>query len=199
MSSFVNRVLRSHSRSRRSSDQAMSIDTRASPSSAASPTASPSPMISPFPDNVLTLDVHMQLHGGEERGRYAKLKDRDFVLTPMLDGAFLEQIGIMQEFTLIFSILGWTSFYDTSEKGSRLLTLEFLCTLKTTDDGITFRLFRRPYEMTWKQLSMALGFERFSSVDMDSALSDFNRDAFWQEITGKRVVYRPRRHELCTE
>lgn len=189
---MLRRVLRSRSRSQASSEQAMSTDTRATPS----PAASPSPMTSPFPDSVLTLDVHLQLHGGEERSRYAKLKDRNFVLTPMLDDNFLEHIGILPEFRLIFSILGWTSFYVTTEKGCRLLTLEFLCTLKTTDNGVTFRLFRRPYAMSWRQLSMALGFEPSSSIDMDSALSDFNKGAFWQDITGKGTTHKARTNDI---
>ncbi len=44
------------------------------------------------------------------------------------------------------------------EPGSRLLTLQFLCTLKEIEDSISFRFFRKEFTLTWKGLSTILGF-----------------------------------------
>jgi hypothetical protein len=60
----------------------------------------------------------------------------------MLSEEFMQEAGLNSEFSQIFALLGWISFYHTSERGCRLLTLEFLCTLKSSNDGVTFWLFR---------------------------------------------------------
>ena len=49
------------------------------------------------------------------------------------------------ELDLIFQVVGWEGFWDVSEVGSRLLTMEFLCTLKITDTGVDFRFFGKEY------------------------------------------------------
>ena len=54
--------------------------------------------------------------------------------------------------------------------GSKLLTVEFLCTMQTTDSEVTFRLFGKDFSVPWKQLSELLGFNAQCVVDIDYAL-----------------------------
>ena len=45
------------------------------------------------------------------------------------------------DFTRIWHAVGWDDFVPVEENGSRLLTIQFLCTLRKVDDGVSFRLF----------------------------------------------------------
>jgi hypothetical protein len=54
-------------------------------------------------------------------------------------------MGMDIEFSFIFQVVGWDSFWSIAEHGSKLLTLEFLCTLQITDTGVKFRLFGKEY------------------------------------------------------
>ncbi len=73
------------------------------------------------------------------------------------------------EFRSIWKAVGWQRFVVVDEPGSRLLTLQFLCTLKEIEDGISFRFFRKEFILTWKGLSFCvllacLGFQRCACV-----------------------------------
>jgi hypothetical protein len=52
------------------------------------------------------------------------------------------------------------------EPGFRFLTLQFLCTLKEIEDGISFRFFHKEYTLTWKGLSTLLGFHDSCKIDL---------------------------------
>jgi hypothetical protein len=103
----------------------------------------------------------------------------------MFSEEFMQEASLDSEFSQIFALLGWTSFYNTSERGSRVLTLEFLCTLKSSNDGVTFRLFRQEHTLSWRKLSNALGFAEGCVLDLDSSLEDFDRLILWTNITIK--------------
>jgi hypothetical protein len=134
----------------------MSVDSQESPS----PVSNPSPLALRSQGKILTADVHLHIRRGEEKERYEKLKKRSFVLTSMFSEEFMQEASLDSEFTQIFALLGWTSFYNASERGCRLLTLEFLCTLKSSNDGVTFRLFHQDHTLSWRNLHNALGFEK---------------------------------------
>jgi hypothetical protein len=68
----------------------------------------------------------------------------------MFNEEFMQEAGLDSEFSQIFALLGWTSFYNASERGSHLLTLEFLCTSESSNDGVTFRLFRQEHTLSWE-------------------------------------------------
>jgi hypothetical protein len=70
-----------------------------------------------------------------------------------------------------------------------LLTIEFLCTLRTTDSGVYFRLFKQEFYPTWRELSDLLNFPSNISVDIDEALGDFEKNKFWTEISKYTVFY----------
>jgi len=64
-----------------------------------------------------------------EKEFYQQLKNKDFIHTPTLAPILLQETGMDTEFDLIFQMVGWTNFWNITELGSHLLTLEFLCTL----------------------------------------------------------------------
>jgi hypothetical protein len=46
--------------------------------------------------------------------------------------------------------LGDAQKKEIDEPGSKLLTTEFLCTLKPTDSEVSFRLFGKDFSIPWK-------------------------------------------------
>jgi hypothetical protein len=114
----------------------------------------------------------------------------------MFSEEFMQEAGLDSKFSQIFALLGWTSFYNTSERGCRLLTLEFLCTLKSSNDGITFQLFHQEYTLSWRKLSNALGFTEGCALDLDSSLEDFDRIILWIDITGKENTHKPHTNDI---
>jgi hypothetical protein len=49
------------------------------------------------------------------------------------------------EFDLVFRVVGWEDVWNVVEQGSKLLTLEFLCTLQITDIRAKFRLYGKEF------------------------------------------------------
>jgi hypothetical protein len=76
----------------------------------------------------------------------------------MYDPVLLQAIGMDVELDLIFRAVGWDGFWNIAEQGSKLLTLEFLCTLQITNIGIQFRLFGKEFSSPQKDLRLLLGF-----------------------------------------
>jgi hypothetical protein len=88
--------------------------------------------------------------------------------------------------------VGWTYFYRTSERGCRLLTLEFLCTLKSSNDGVTFWLFRQEHTLSWRRLSNALGFTEGCALDLDLSLENFDRI----DVIGKENAHKTHTNDI---
>jgi len=65
--------------------------------------------------------------------------------------------------------------------------------LQPTDLEVSFRLFGKEFSIPWKNFSELLGFH---SQDVDSAIQDFDRNKFWQEISKEIVCYRPRTNDI---
>ena len=73
-----------------------------------------------------------------EKEVFQQLKNKDFIYTPTLDPILLQETGMDTEFDLIFQMVGWINFWDITELGSHLLTLEFLCTLQYYEGELLF-------------------------------------------------------------
>jgi hypothetical protein len=127
----------------------MNVDPRAAPTSASS--SSPTPKILRKPSQLGLRDSH-------EKEVYKKIKDKEFTHTPAFDLTLLQEAGMSSEFDAIFSLIGWTSAWDVSELGSKLLTIEFLYNLRITESGVYFRLFTREFYPTWRELRNLLNF-----------------------------------------
>ena len=144
----------------------------------------------------LLTDTDLDLVGEYETHTYTLLQHRLFAPTRAFDTELLHKIGMDAEFAQVFKALGWTDFASVDEPGSRLLTLQFLCTLRTVDEGISFRFFRESYRLTWKELSTLLGFNTRCNTDLDGALPQFSKHAFWERITGLPSCVRPRTNHI---
>ena len=78
--------------------------------------------------------------------------------TTAYDPDLLQATGMDIEFDLVFRAVGWEGVWNVVEQGSKLLILEFLCTLQITDIVVKFRLFRKEFSSPMKDLSLLLGF-----------------------------------------
>jgi len=96
-------------------------------------------------NNVLLEESHIRWQSKEEKEAFKKLKTQRFVHTTMYDPLLLQATGMDTELAFIFQVNGWDGFWNIAEQGSKLLTLEFLCTLQITDTGVKFRLFRKEF------------------------------------------------------
>src|SRR5688572_12925876 len=102
------------------------------------------------------------------------------------------------KFANVWHTIGWNHFMPISKEGSRLLTIQFLCTLQEADDGISFCFFLREYQLSWMNLILLLGFHRKCIVDFDKTVCDFNHHSFWASISDQVVVgkFSPRCNEI---
>ena len=105
-------------------------------------------------------------------------EDPEVHSTSVYDPALLHAIAMDLKFEIIFRTIGWENVWHIDELGSKLLTVEFLCTMQTTDSEVTFRLFGKEFSIPWKQFSELLGFNAQCVVDIDSTLQDFDRTKF---------------------
>jgi hypothetical protein len=99
------------------------------------------------------------------------------------DPNLLGKIGMDTEFTTIWKAVGWERVSPIDEQGSHILTIQFLCSLKEVDNGITFCLFGKEYFLTWKNLAIHLGFNSKCSIDLNYSVKGFNRHTFWKLIS----------------
>ena len=95
--------------------------------------------------NILLEEKHLKLWNKMEKDAFKQLKVQRFILTSTYDPAILHAIGMDVEFDLIFRVVGWEDIWNIHEQWSKLLTVEFLCTLQTTDTEVKFRLFGKEF------------------------------------------------------
>jgi hypothetical protein len=93
-------------------------------------------------------DPHLDLEGDQKMQAYNHVKDREFVHMPAYDPDLHENIGMDTEFTTIWKVIGWENVAPIDEQGSHILTIQFICSLKEVDGGITFYLFEKEYYLT---------------------------------------------------
>ena len=80
---------------------------------------------------------YLNLQDDRERQAYAMIKHRSFGHTRAFDPDLLEKIGMDVDFAHVWHAVGWDDFVPVEENGSRLLTIQFLCTLREVDDGVS--------------------------------------------------------------
>ena len=148
MTNIVGKLERAVSfRSTRSLSSRASTDMEVDPPS---PTVGASSCSTPAERNVLLQEKQLKLRNDTEKDIYKKLKTRRFILTPAYDPALLQATGMNTELEVIFKVVGWEDVWEINEPGSKLLTAEFLCTLKPTDSEVSFRLFGKDFSIPWK-------------------------------------------------
>jgi hypothetical protein len=100
------------------------------------------------------------------------------------------------KFTTIWKVIGWENVSPVDEQASHILTIQFICSLKEVEGGITFYLFEKEYYLTWKNLSSHLGFNTKCSIDLDYSLRGFNHHEYWRVILGQNVVSKFQPHNM---
>ena len=78
-------------------------------------------------------------------------------------------------------------FVPVEENGSRLLTIQFLCTLQEVDVNVSFQLFGVECHFNWRNFSHLLGFSARLPVSLAKACRGFDRQEFWGLILGQVV------------
>jgi hypothetical protein len=106
----------------------------------------------------LLRENQIKFQDDREKEVFKLLKDKEFTSTPLIDADLLQKIGMDSEFELIFRNIGWEEDWHLNENGSRLLTIEFMCTLQLGEDEILFRLFNQSFSLSWKNFSNMLNF-----------------------------------------
>ena len=81
---------------------------------------------------------YLDLQDDRERQAYAMIKNRSFGHTRAFDPDLLEKIGMDVDFALVGHAVGWDDFVPIEENGSCLLTIQFLCTIREVDNGVSF-------------------------------------------------------------
>ena len=104
-------------------------------------------------------EPHLDLERGRDMEAYHLIKDNELEPTPLYDPMPLKAIGMDVEFASIWKAVGWEEIDPVWEEGSRLLTIQFLCSLKEVDNEITFCLFEVEYVCTWRDLAQHIGFQ----------------------------------------
>ena len=115
------------------------------------------------------------------------IKDRSFVHTRAFDPELLIKTGMYEDFANVWHAIGWDNFIPVEEYGSRLLTIQFLCTLREVDDGVSFRLFGVEHYFNWRNFSHLLVFSARLPVSLAKACHGFDQHEFWGLISGQVV------------
>ena len=61
---------------------------------------------------------------------------------------------------------------------------------------VSLRFFEKEFSFPWKNFSELLGFPAQCTIDVDSAIQDFDRNKFWREISKEIVCYRPHTNDI---
>nr|ABA96943.1 hypothetical protein LOC_Os12g15130 [Oryza sativa Japonica Group] len=120
-------------------------------------------------------DIDLDLVSDQERQAYYMLSDREYAHTREYSPELLKKIGMDTEFHTIWKAVGWTRF-----------------AVKEIEDGISFRFFREEFTLTWKGLSTLLGFHNCRKIDLQKEISGFEKNRFWEDISGAPICKKPR-------
>jgi hypothetical protein len=133
-------------------------------------------------------DLHLDLEGNREMQVYNLIKNGEFIHTPAYHPDLLTKIGMDFKLATIWKAVGWENVAPIDKLGSRLLTIQFLCSMQEVEGGITFYPFEKEYYLTWRNLSSHIGFNTRCSIDLDHALKDINHHEFWRMISSQNIV-----------
>jgi hypothetical protein len=123
---------------------------------------------------------------GRELVRFESLRRRDYARTRIYDVSLLERVGMDLELPTIFHTVGWEKLFEAPHSGSRLLTHKFLTTFESFTRGrksfVSFRLFRREFEIDYSRFSELLDFSSHCLLD-PRAIKNFSRVELCVEIS----------------
>ena len=116
---------------------------------------------------------YLDLRDDRERQAYAMIKNLSFGHTRAFDPDLLEKTGMDVDFALVCHAVGWDDFVPVEENGSRLLTIQFLCTLQEVDDSVCFQLFGIERYFNWGNFSHLLDFNARLPFSLKKSLPQF--------------------------
>ena len=118
-----------------------------------------------------------------------ELRDRKFIHTKLISLDFLRSVRLYDEFTKVFEKMGWDKFWNLSNvKGSKILTLEFLSTLRITKEKIYFTVLNSEFDLPWDAFSTCLGFD-IPNIKIEHATKHMHKKEFWYDITGENCTH----------
>ena len=91
---------------------------------------------------------YLDLRSDRERQAYAMIKRRSFGHTRAFNPDLLEKTGMDIDFANVWHAVGWDGFVPIKENGSRLLTIQSLCTVREEANGVHFIFFGNEYYYT---------------------------------------------------
>jgi hypothetical protein len=145
--------------------------------------------------HIRILEMIEQIVAGNnfEREALELLEKQSFSQIKIFEPLFLIKMGLRQDMNCAFAYAGLEDFTDITEVGSQLLTTEFLMSLSIEETGKTtkiyFRFFNEQYELTLKELSVALGFNKKCLLDPNALTKDHQYDCttWWNSISKEPV------------
>ena len=84
---------------------------------------------------------YLDLWDDHERQGYAILKNWSFVHTRAFNPDLVIKTCMYEGFSNVWHEIEWDNFIPVEEYGSRLLTIQFLCTLREVENGVYFWVF----------------------------------------------------------
>ena len=144
----------------------------------------------------------------EERRR--TLQGKTVISTPIIDFGFLDEIGILGEFTRLTERVGFSrAFWEIPSKHTAYVepTIDFLASLALEDlpdktKGISFRLLGSTHRLSLAELAQVFHFKPHQTEYLGYTLRDQERKnkpanlsklraAFWYRITGQHLPTHP--------
>jgi len=115
------------------------------------------------------------------------IKRRSLGHTRAFDPNLLEKTGMDIDFANVWHAVGWDDFLPIEENGSRVLTIQFLCTVREEANGVCFRFLGNEYYYTWRDFSHLHGFSDHLPVSLEKSCRGFDQHEFWGLILGQVV------------
>ena len=81
---------------------------------------------------------NLNLRDDHERQGYTILKNRSFIHTRAFNPDLLIKTGMYEDFSNVWHAIGWDNFIPVEEYGSRLFTIQFLCTIREVENRVYF-------------------------------------------------------------
>ena len=100
------------------------------------------------------------------------------------------------EFASIWNAVGWLTFAEISKEGSRNLTIQFLCTLVETENGVSFRFFGNEFVLSWRDLRTILDFHQRWTTNVGQATRGYHKESFWHSISRLNTYSQPRCNDI---
>ena len=110
---------------------------------------------------------YLYLWSDRECQAYAMIKRQSFGHTRAFDPDLLEKTGMDIDFANVWHAVGWDGFVPIKENGSRLLTIQFLCTVREEANGVHFIFFGNEYYYTSWDFNHILGFSDHLPVSLE--------------------------------